>query len=68
MLKALGIGIADHLQHVSVIIRAAGDARHAVVPESGLPAAHAAALARTRLYALAAPDGYAAAMAWLPPA
>lgn len=68
LLKALGIGIADHLQHVSVIIRAAGDARHAVVPESGLPAAYAAALARTRLYALAAPDGYAAAMAWLPPA
>lgn len=68
LLKALGIGIADHLQHVSVIMRAAGDARHAVVPESGLPAAHAAALARTRLYALAAPDGYAAAMAWLPPA
>nr|WP_232344635.1 4'-phosphopantetheinyl transferase superfamily protein [Cupriavidus taiwanensis] len=73
LLKALGLGIADHLQHVSVVADGQGGAgRLAVVPESGKLAGqftgHAAALARMRLYRLAAPDGYAAAIAWVPPA
>ncbi|SOZ17709.1 4'-phosphopantetheinyl transferase [Cupriavidus taiwanensis] len=73
LLKALGLGIADHLQHVSVVADGQGGAgRLAVVPESGQfageLAGHAAALARMRLYRLAAPEGYAAAIAWLPPA
>ncbi|WP_354675309.1 4'-phosphopantetheinyl transferase family protein [Cupriavidus alkaliphilus] len=73
LLKALGLGIADHLQHVSVVADGRGGAgRLAVVPESGQfagqLAGHAAALARMRLYRLAAPDGYAAAIAWVPPA
>lgn len=69
LLKALGLGIADHLQHVSVVADGAGGAcRLAVVPEPGQLAAHAAALARIQLYRLAGPDGYAAAMAWVPPA
>ncbi len=73
LLKALGLGIADHLQHVSVVADGrGGTGRLAVVPESGQLAgqlaAHAAALARMRLYRLAAPDGYAAAIAWVPPA
>ncbi|SOY64375.1 4'-phosphopantetheinyl transferase [Cupriavidus taiwanensis] len=77
LLKALGLGIADHLQHVSVVADGRGGAgRLAVVPESGQFAGefagqfagHAAALARMRLYRLAAPDGYAAAIAWVPPA
>lgn len=69
LLKALGLGIADHLQHVSVMADGLGGAcRLAVVPESGQLAAHAAALARIRLYRLAGPEGYAAAMAWVPPA
>ncbi|MBB2917414.1 4'-phosphopantetheinyl transferase family protein [Cupriavidus alkaliphilus] len=73
LLKALGLGIADHLQHVSVVAEGRGGAgRLAVVPESGQfagqLAGHAAALARMRLYRLAAPDGYAAAIAWVPPA
>ena len=75
LLKALGLGIADHLQHVSVAVDTkqgdVGDAHGArwltVRPESGQLAAHTAALARTRLYRLDAPPGYAAAMAWLPP-
>lgn len=73
LLKALGVGIADHLQHVSVVPGADGAVRrHAVLPEPGQGAApmaaHAAALARIQLYGLQAPAGYAAAMAWLPPA
>ncbi|WP_354683436.1 4'-phosphopantetheinyl transferase superfamily protein [Cupriavidus necator] len=69
VLKALGLGIADHLQHVSVVAGAQGEAhRFAAVPEAGQLAGHAAALARTRLYGRQAPAGYAAAMAWLPPA
>ncbi|MFS8932743.1 4'-phosphopantetheinyl transferase family protein [Cupriavidus taiwanensis] len=69
LLKALGLGIADHLQHVSVVADGRGGAgRLAVVPEAGQLAGHAAALARMRLYRLAAPDGYAAAIAWVPPA
>jgi len=72
LLKALGVGIADHLQHVSVVPGAEGAVRrHAVLPEPGQGAAmapHEAALARIQLYGLQAPAGYAAAMAWLPPA
>lgn len=75
LLKALGLGIADHLQHVSVAVDTSQNdgagapkpRRLAVHPESDQIAAHAAALARTRLYPLEAPPGYAAAMAWLPP-
>lgn len=73
LLKALGLGIADHLQHVSVVAEGledglGGACRLAVVPESGQLAGHAAALARMQLYRLAGPDGYAAAMAWVPSA
>lgn len=73
LLKALGVGIADHLQHVSVVPGADGAiCRHAVQPEPGQGAApmaaHSDALARIQLYGLQAPAGYAAAMAWLPPA
>ncbi|WP_231907091.1 4'-phosphopantetheinyl transferase superfamily protein [Cupriavidus sp. D384] len=72
VLKALGVGIADYLQHVSVMPGADGAVRrHVVLPEPGQGAGmapHEAALARIQLYGLQAPAGYAAAMAWLPPA
>lgn len=68
LLKALGVGIAEHLLHVSVLpSRDSARSRFTVMPESGPFAAFAAALARCELYGLRAPDGYAAAMAWLPP-
>lgn len=68
LLKALGVGIAEHLLHVSVLPDPDGTTpRHMVMPEAGQFAAYATALARIELYALRAPDGYAAAMAWLPP-
>ncbi|SOY66755.1 4'-phosphopantetheinyl transferase [Cupriavidus taiwanensis] len=69
LLKALGLGIADHLRHVSVMADGPGGAcRLAVLREPGQLAGHAAALARMQLYRVAGPDGYAAAMAWVPPA
>ncbi|MBY4899190.1 4'-phosphopantetheinyl transferase superfamily protein [Cupriavidus sp. AU9028] len=73
LLKALGLGIADHLQHVSVAIASEGEGRgnrsgDTVRSESARLAITAGELARIRLHGLQAPAGYVAAMAWVPPA
>ncbi|WP_420997395.1 4'-phosphopantetheinyl transferase family protein [Cupriavidus sp. 30B13] len=67
LLKAPGVGIAAHLQQVSVLPAGAG-ARFAVMPETREAAALLCDGRVPRLYALPAPPGYAAAVAWLAPA
>ncbi|MGY8527515.1 4'-phosphopantetheinyl transferase family protein [Paracidovorax citrulli] len=73
LLKGLGLGIADHLQHVSVIVASEGEGKRnrsgdTVRSESAQLAMTAGELARIRLHGVQAPAGYVAAMAWVPPA
>ncbi|WP_454726834.1 MULTISPECIES: 4'-phosphopantetheinyl transferase family protein [Cupriavidus] len=67
LLKALGVGVAAHLQQVSVL-PAAGGVRFGVTPRTREMAALLGRGAAPVLHALPAPAGYAAAVAWLAPA
>lgn len=73
LLKGLGLGIADHLQHVSVIVASEGEGKRnrsgdTVRSEFAQLAATAGELARICVQGLQAPAGYVAAIAWVPPA
>jgi len=64
LLKALGVGIAAHLQQVSVLPGVEG-MRFGLTPETPEMAALLGGGMAPELHALPAPAGYAAAVAWL---